>query len=144
MANTNEHWIIIYNHCLHRKLSTLERLFSLGLKSSVKTTSRGLTTWCSPHMKAITVYFNTWIFCFAEDSKIISGIENTLTESYWKKNWFSTHFRFSKVVDRATTCCSPRDNLFISLYIIYLWVVHRVVSLVSKFSVKHPNCLITL
>ena len=28
--------------------------------------------------------FMTWIFCFAEDNKIISGIENTITEPDWK------------------------------------------------------------
>jgi hypothetical protein len=26
----------------------------------------------------------TWMFCFAEDNKIISGIENTITEPDWK------------------------------------------------------------
>jgi hypothetical protein len=33
-------------------------------------------------------------------------------------------------------------SLYIN-YVLYVWVVHGVVSLVSKFSVKHPNCLIT-
>ena len=59
-----------------------------GDLSRAKTTSRGLTTWCSPHMKAITVVlhrnyskmFMTWMFCFAEDNKIVSGIDNTITE----------------------------------------------------------------
>ena len=77
-----------------------------------KATSRGLTTWCPPHSKAITVLLYrsysqmciTWMFGFAEDNKIFFGIENTITES---RN------------------------------------VHRVVSLVSKLFVKHPNCLIT-
>jgi hypothetical protein len=28
--------------------------------------------------------FMTWMFCFAENNKIISGIENTITETDWK------------------------------------------------------------
>ena len=55
--------------------------------------SRGLTTWCSPHMKALTVllYRNypkmliCWMFCFAEE--LISGIENTIMEPDRKKTW---------------------------------------------------------
>ena len=27
----------------------------------------------------------TWMFCFAEDNKLISGTENTITELDWKK-----------------------------------------------------------
>ena len=80
-----------------------------------KTTSEKLTTWCSPHMKAITVLlyrnysmiFMTWMFCFTEDNKIISRIENTITETDWTKNGFSIQFRSSGVVDRATTYCYP-------------------------------------
>jgi len=79
--------------------------------------SQGLTTWCSPHMKAITVLlyrnypkmFISWMFCFAEE--LISGIENTIMEPDWKKtHGFSTHFRLSGVVDWA----------IVSLYVIYV------------------------
>jgi hypothetical protein len=28
--------------------------------------------------------FMTWMFCFVEDNKIISGIEKTITETDWK------------------------------------------------------------
>ena len=38
---------------------------------------------------------------------------------------------------------STGQQPIVSLYIKYVWIVHWVVSLVSKFSVKHPNCLIT-
>ena len=48
------------------------------------------------------------------------------------KNRFSTHFRWSAVVDRWQP--------IVSLYIIY---IHEVDSLVSKFSVKYSNSLIT-
>jgi hypothetical protein len=49
-----------------------------------------------------------WMFCFAEDRKIISsGIENTVKEMNWKYSEFSTHFRLSGFVDRATTRCLP-------------------------------------
>jgi hypothetical protein len=37
----------------------------------------------------------------------------------------------------------PGRQLIVSLYIIDVWVVHQVVSLVSKFSVEHPNYLST-
>ena len=32
--------------------------------------------------------FMTWMFCFAEDNKIISAIENIITESEYKKTDF--------------------------------------------------------
>ena len=32
--------------------------------------------------------FITWMFCFAEDKKIISSIENTITEPDWKTPHF--------------------------------------------------------
>jgi hypothetical protein len=51
--------------------------------------------------------FITWMFCFAEDKKIISSIENTITEPDWKKKTFSTHFGMSGIVDRVTTYCFP-------------------------------------
>jgi hypothetical protein len=35
--------------------------------------------------------FITCMFFFAEDNKIISGIENTFTEPDWKQTAFSTH-----------------------------------------------------
>jgi hypothetical protein len=46
-----------------------------------KLLTRGMKTWCSPHVKAITCLlyrnysemFITWMFCFVEDNKIISG-----------------------------------------------------------------------
>jgi hypothetical protein len=48
--------------------------------------SGGLTTWCSHHMKAITVLlyqncakmFKNWLFCSIVDNKIISDIENII------------------------------------------------------------------
>ena len=57
--------------------------------SSRKTTSRGLTTWCSPHIKAITVllYRNySKMFKNVEDNTMIVDIENRITEPGWKKN----------------------------------------------------------
>ena len=76
------------------------------------------------------------MFCFAEDNKIMSGIENTITEPDWKKtHGFSTQFRrLSGVVDRVTTYCLP-------LHYIYVRGCLLVVSLVSKFSEKYLNCL---
>jgi hypothetical protein len=63
-------------------------VFPEGL-SSRKTTSRGLTTWCSPHIKAITVllYRNySKMFKNVEDNTMIVDIENRITEPGWKKN----------------------------------------------------------
>ena len=40
--------------------------------------------------------------------------------------------------------CWPGDNILSPTTLCLLGVVHWIVSLVSKFSVKHPNCLITL
>ena len=81
-----------------------------------KITSRGLTTWCSSHMKANTVFYTettlrcltTLIFCFVEDNKIISGIVVKHYETgLVKKREFSTRFRLSEAVHRATTYCFP-------------------------------------
>jgi hypothetical protein len=107
----------IYNYCFHMRRTCIvvnPRALAQG-----KTTFRWLTTWCSPHMKAITVLiyrnyskmFITWMFCFAEDNEIISGIENTITEPDWKKTGLSTHFLLSGVADRQ------QPTVF--LYIIY-------------------------
>ena len=105
---------------------------------SGKTTSRGLTTWCSHHMKVITVLvyrnyskmFITWIFvCRRQQNNFRYRKYNYGTKL--KQNGFWTHFRLSVVV-------SPS-----ALYFLYVWVVYRVVSLVSIFSEKHFNFLIT-
>ena len=50
-----------------------------------KAISRWLTTWWSPHMKAITVLlcrnyrkmYTTWMFCVVEDTNIISSFSAT-------------------------------------------------------------------
>ena len=68
--------------------------------------------------------------CFAEDNKIISGIDNTITNRTEKTRIFNTPL-LSGVVDRATTNCLPLHHIYI-----YAWFVHRVVSLVNKFSEK--------
>jgi len=76
----------------HRKLSTRRCFFFIQRDlARGKTTSLGLPTWYSRNMKAMLFYHNeTTIRCllleyFAEDNKIISGIENTITEPDWKK-----------------------------------------------------------
>jgi len=100
-----------------------------------KTISRGLTTWWLPHLKAITVLlyrsysktFESWMLYFLEDNKIISDIENTITESSWIFNTLPV-FRG----------CRPGDNRF-STSALYMFGLF---SLVSKFSVKHPNYLV--
>jgi len=84
-----------------------------------KALARGLTTWCSPHKKTITVLlyqnyskmFKTWmfffVFFFVEDNKIISGFRKCNWWTRLKKKGFSTHFQLSWVVDQATTYCLP-------------------------------------
>ena len=120
----------LYNYCLHMEVN-------IESCQPQKTTSQVLTIWCAPHMKAITVLlyrnysnmFKTWMCCFVEDNKIISGFRKYNFWTRLKKNGFSTRFRLSGVVDRAT------DNL-LSPSTLYVWIVHRVVSLVitSKLS----------
>ena len=83
------------------------------LSTQGKTTSRGLTTCCSPHMKAITVLlyrkyskmFITWIV-------ICRRQQNNFRYSKYNygsglKKIFSTHFLLSGIVDRATTYYLP-------------------------------------
>jgi hypothetical protein len=56
----------------------------------VKTTSRGLTTWCLPHMKAIAVLlyrsyshmFMTWMICLSEDNQYIYKGNKTIWMFY--------------------------------------------------------------
>jgi len=50
----------------------------------------------------------------------------------WKRDFQHTS-SYLGVIDQVTTY----------YYIIYVYVVHRVISLVSKFSEKHPNYIIT-
>ena len=105
--------VVLYNNCLHMRW-TLKVVNPRALAQG-KITSQWSTTWCSSHMKAITISLNwnysnmfiTWMFCFAEDNKIISGIENTIMEPDWKKHGISKYFQLSGVVDRATTYCLP-------------------------------------
>jgi hypothetical protein len=59
----------------------------------------------SEHRKFSTWGVYTWIFCFAEDNKMLTGIENTIMEPDWKK--IKTNFRVSRVVERAATYCLP-------------------------------------
>ena len=51
-----------------------------------------------------------------------------------KINRFSKHFLLSGIVDQATIYCLPLHYNVL--------VAHRFVFLVSKFSIKHLNCLI--
>ena len=102
----------------HQKLSTRGWVFSPKFLAQGKT-SRGLTTWYSPHMKAITV-----LFCRIQQNNF----------RYRKCNYgieleFSTHFRLSGVVDKVTTYYLP-------LHHIYVWVVHQVISLVFRKTSK--------
>jgi hypothetical protein len=68
----------------------------------------------------------TWMFSFAEDNKLISSIENTITEPDWKK---TMHFHHISGCQGLQTGLQP----IVSLYIIYVWVVHLVVSLDITF-----------
>ena len=124
-----------------RKLSTWGWLFSQRALSSGETTSWGFTTWCSPHMKAITVLlyqnyskmFKTSLVCFVVDNKIISSIENTITEPDWKKTPIFNTFPVVR------GCRQP----IVSLYIIDVCVVHGLSPLSATFLWKHPHWLIT-
>jgi hypothetical protein len=69
------------------------------------------------------------MFCFADYNKLMSGIENTIKD-----------FQHTSVFQRLSTGQQP----IVPLYIIYVWVVQRVISLGSNFAEKHLNCLITL
>ena len=70
--------------------------------------------------------FITWMLCF-EENKIISGIGNAITEPDCIKRIFVGQGCLWTIV---------------CLYIICVLVVHRVVSLVSKVSLKHPKCIV--
>jgi hypothetical protein len=112
---------------------------------------RGLTTWSSPHMKAIYVVltwsysemFIAWMFCFLEDNKIISAIENAITESDWKNKQIFNTLSVVRGCRTGGNFCWPVENLWSFLYIIYVWAIHRIVSLGQQVFVKHPNCLNT-
>jgi hypothetical protein len=96
VCDYNIQWLPLYE--VNIKSCQLEGGCSPEGFSRREKTFRGLTTWFSPHMKVMTVllYWNylkmfiTWICCFAEDNKITSDIENTITELDWKKRDFST------------------------------------------------------
>jgi hypothetical protein len=73
---------------------------------------------------------------FKGDNKVISGFRKYNCGT-GLKNRFAAYFCF--------TMYRKGDNLLsiFSLYIIYTWVLHRVIFLVSIFFVKLPNCIIT-
>ena len=82
----------------HWKLSTCGWLFSTRSSARGEIILMIDNVLFHPHMKAITVLlyqnyskmFNTWMFCFTEDNKRIPGIENTITEPNWKKDFQHT------------------------------------------------------
>ena len=97
-----------------------------------KTTSRVLTTWCSSHMKAITVllyrsyskmFFLAWMFCFADYNKLMSGIENAITEPVFRD-------------------CRPGDDPLSLIYMSGLFSGFSPSS--AFFPKKHVSCFITL
>jgi hypothetical protein len=121
-----------FMRCKHRKLSTRGRLISpSALNNPRKTTSRGLPTWCSPHMKVITVLL------YRNYSKMLSN-SNVL---FCRRQITEQETNF-----HHTSCCQwlyTGRQPIVFFYIIYVLIIHRIVSLVSLFSVKTPNCLIT-
>lgn len=64
------------------------------------------------------------MFCFVEDNTIISGVENIITGPVMEK----MDFQHTSCYQDLHTGRQP----IVSLYIIYVWGVDRVVSLVSK------------
>jgi hypothetical protein len=77
------------------------------------------------------------MFYFADYNKLISGIENTITEPDCKNPGFSTHLRLSEIVDLLTTYCP---------YLHYICLGCSVGLLPRQqfFRKKHLNCFITL
>ena len=93
---------ILYNYCLHmRWTSTVINSRIVVLPEGFSPRGHnfwGLKTWCSPHMKAITCLlyrnyskmFITWMFCFVEDNKIISGQKYNYGTGLKKTQIFNT------------------------------------------------------
>ena len=92
-------------------------------------------------MKAITCLlyrnysrmFISWMFCFVEDNKIISGKKIQLRNRTEKKHRFSTHFRLSRVVDWATTYWFTLHNIYLGRSPCYL-LRQQIFRKTSKFS----------
>ena len=74
-----------------------------------KTSSINMTlyTYCLHTRWTVLLYQNyskmfiTWMFCFAEDNRIISCIDNTITVPDWRKRIFNT----LPIVDRSKGYC---------------------------------------
>jgi hypothetical protein len=116
LADINQTKGSLWNYCLHTrwtsKVATPRMVvFPEGLSLSENNLSRVdslmLTSYegnnCFLLYPNYSKMFNTWMFCFVEDNKIISSIEKTITETNWKKRIFST-----LPIVRG---CSPGDNL---------------------------------
>ena len=78
LSNTNQNQIkgTLYNYLLHMGW-TSKVVVSPRIDNLMFTSSEGINCFYSQ-------IFMTWMFCFAEDKKNISGIENTITEPDWK------------------------------------------------------------
>jgi len=72
--------------------------------------------------------------CFVENNKITPGIESIITEPEWKKT------RIFNTLPVVRGCRPGRQPI----YIIHVLLVHRVVSLVRKFSLKIQIVLLLL
>ena len=94
-----------YNYCLHMRW-TLK-----VVKPPGKTTSQGLTTWCSPHIKAINVLL------------------------YWNYKMFKNlNVLLSWVVDQATIYyCLPLHNIYLGCPLC-TFPLHQIFPKTSKLS----------
>ena len=115
----NQCWRTLYSYCFKPK-DNFSRVENLMITSYVLL------------YRNYSKIFKTWLFCFVEDNKIMSCIIKYICRSGLKKI-FNT-LSVVRGCRSGDTCCLPLH---------YVWVVPQVVSLVSKFSVKHPNCLFT-
>jgi hypothetical protein len=61
--------------------------------------------------------FVVWMFCFAEDNKIISGMDNTITEQDWRKtrrifNILPVGLPRHYICLGCSANCLPRQQIF--------------------------------
>jgi hypothetical protein len=130
--------VVVFYDGFNQSENNLSRVDNLMFTSYMNT----LNYFIIPKLLKVVYYLNL-LFCRRLQNNFWKKIYNYRTGL--KKN-IQLQNRTEKKPDfQHTSGCQglQTERQPIVFYIMYVWVVQWVVYHVSKFSVKHPNCLIT-
>jgi hypothetical protein len=114
-----------------------------ALKSNSNTVWFNFQTYIYIYISRRSLKRDYFCICFKLRMVELVGWHLQLQSQTEKNPVFSTHFWLSGIVDRATTCCRPGDNLLSPSTLYIFGLSTRLSSSLVNIPWKHPNCLIT-